>query len=112
MKFIYIFCAVAFVFFLALAESYGSEYHHHHQPTTNSAQTTKPSGTAIALAASQHTYSYGIKSLQGSFAVGTYEDETAISFGLAKKIDKILINGSVSNERGKLGLGASINFHF
>lgn len=65
-------------------------------------------GIASAIAASQHQFNYGIHSWQGSVAVGTYDSETAISVGLAKRFNRTLINGSVS----KNSAGFAVNFTF
>jgi len=69
-------------------------------------------GVALAIAASQHQFYWGTKSWQGSFAAGTFDNNTAFSFGLAKRFNKTLINGSMSNEEGKIGGGVGINWLF
>jgi len=85
---------------------------YNHSPYISTTTSTSSEGIAASIAASQHVFAYGLSSLQGSVAVGTYDNNTAFSFGLAKKFGKSLVNGSVSNENGKLGIGAAINLHF
>ena len=114
MKIGYIFVAVATLFFLALSQSYGGEYHHS-QPilpsnTTTNIYSTK--GAALGIAAAQHNFDYGTFSWQGSIATGSYDNSTAFSFGLAKRFKSTLINGSVSNEGGKMGFGGALGFRF
>jgi len=84
------------------------------QPITTSTQIIEKSstGTASAIAASQHNYYWGKSDLQGSAAIGSFNGNTAFSFGLAKKYKKTLINGSISNEEGKIGAGMGINWIF
>jgi len=66
------------------------------------------SGIATAIAAAQHQYSYGILGWQGSLAVGSYDNKTELSFGIAKRYNGILYNGSVGHD----SLGAAINWTF
>jgi len=66
------------------------------------------SGVASAIAAAQHQYSYGILGWQGSLAVGSYDNKTEYSFGIAKRYNGILYNGSV----GHNSAGAAINWTF
>jgi len=69
-------------------------------------------GVASAIAASQHSFYWGTKSWQGSIGVGAFDNDTAFSFGLAKRFNKTLINSSISNEDGKIGGGIGINWLF
>jgi len=107
-------CLVAVVFFMANI-AYSSEYHKH---TYNAVNTTiQPSkielkGVASAIASSQHQFYYGTYAWQGSVGIGAYDATTAFSFGLAKRFNKALINGNVTEEKGKFGGGVGINWHF
>jgi len=113
MKFIYIFCAFAVIFFLALADSHGSEYHHRESANnTTIINNQMGNGVALGLAAAQHNYYWGKSSLQGSAAVGMFDGKEAFSFGLAKKYKKTLINGSISKEGNKFGVGAAVTWIF
>jgi len=115
-KFITFFCVCAVLFFAA-SYARADSYHgiiYEQAPITTSTQTIEKSstGTASAIAASQHNYYWGKSDLQGSAAIGIFDDKTAFSFGLAKKYKKTLINSSISNEEGKIGGGVGINWIF
>lgn len=112
MKTGYVIFAAAVLFTACLGNVYSSEYSHAYIGQSTASSSPTSNGTAAAIAASQHSFAYGITSLQGSLAVGAFEDQTAISFGLAKRFKKSLINGSISSENGKVGLGAAVKFHF
>jgi len=112
MKFIYIFCAIAVIFFLMLADVYATEYHHAYIGQSSEPTKTESNGTASAIAAAQHNYYWGKSSLQGSAAIGLFDNKEAVSFGLAKKYKKTLINGSISKEGNQLGIGAGVNWIF
>lgn len=120
MKFItffVLFCA-GFMLFLA-GTAYSREYHHgiiieqspNYQSTTNNYQISSK-GVASAIAASQHQFYWGTKSWQGSVGIGAFDNNAAFSFGLAKRFNKTLINGSISKEEGKTGGGIGINWLF
>jgi len=70
------------------------------------------SGIALSIAAAQHSFDWGSYDLQGSVAVGGYENSNAISIGAAKRFNRTLINGSFGIEDGKAGYGAALNFRF
>jgi len=82
------------------------------ETTTITTLTGQSEGVSSAIAASQHQFYYGTKAWQGSFAAGAFDNNTAFSFGLAKRFQKTLINGSVSVENGKTGYGAALNWQF
>ena len=97
----------------------------HHEPadltlinteilTTNGVvtNTLTTKGIALGIAASQHHFDFGTKVWQGSVGTGSFDGNTAFSFGIAKRLDRVLINGSVSTEHGKTGYGAGINWRF
>jgi len=113
MKFITFFCIVAALFFGVLANSYSSEYQHVYIGQSLSPTTTVNSkGIALAIATGQHNFDSSTFAWQGSISTGSYDDSTAFSFGLAKRFKSTLISGSVANEGGKIGYGASLGFHF
>jgi len=82
------------------------------ETTTITTLTGQSEGVSSAIAAAQHQFYYGTKAWQGSFAAGAFDNDTAFSFGLAKRFQKTLINGSVSVENGKTGYGAALNWQF
>lgn len=72
----------------------------------------KTTGTALGIAASQCHHDFATVSLQGCAGIGSFMNEKAYSFGLAKRFDRVLINGSVSTENSNTAIGAGINFRF
>ncbi len=117
-KFIVFFCACAVLFFAALNAAYSSESHHSivyvdiPKETTITTYTAQSKGVASALATAQHNFDYGTHAWQGSVGIGAFDTNTAFSFGLAKRFNKTLINGSITQEEGKFGGGVGINWHF
>jgi len=108
-------CIIGVLFFLALTDVYSHEYHHSAKQSANNTTIINNhtgNGVALGLAAAQHNYYWGKSSLQGSAAVGMFDGKEAFSFGLAKKYKKTLINGSISKEGNKFGVGAGINWIF
>ncbi len=97
------------ILFFGLAFNAMAGEKHHTQTTTNYANIK---GVASAIALGQHNFDWSTKSWQGSASVGAYDSTTAFSFGLAKRFNKTLISGSVSEENGKIGGGASVRFQF
>lgn len=106
------------LFFVLLSNAYSDSYRHgavyQQAPIETTTQIIEKSsaGAASGIAAAQHNYYWGKSDLQGSAAIGAFDGNTAFSFGLAKKYKKTLINGSISNEDGKLGGGMGINWIF
>lgn len=87
----------------------------HHEPATNTTTTTNitnTSGTALAIATAQHNFDFGTHSWQGSIGVGSFDSESAISFGVAKRLDRVLVNGSFAREDNKTGVGVGVNWRF
>lgn len=119
-KFIIFFCAVAVIFF-AVNAAYASGSHYGGQDGIDGQDGLRGKqglpgkdggGTASAIAASQHHFYWGTNSWQGSVGIGAYNSDTAFSFGLAKRFNKTLINGNISQEEGKFGGGFGVNFLF
>jgi hypothetical protein len=86
--------------------------YHYHEQTTQIVSDTDTKGIATAIAIGQHSFDASTFAWQGSISTGSYDDSTAFSFGLAKRFRATLISGSVANEGGKLGYGASLGFKF
>ena len=84
----------------------------HHETTGTVINNMSAEGVALSLAASQHHFDFGTQSWQGSVGAGHFKDDTAFSFGVGKRFDRVLINGSVGVEDNELGLGAGINWRF
>lgn len=108
-------CLLAALFFMVLADSYGSERHHRTvNNTVNHYPTTIVDNKAVALpiAASQIHVDWSTKKVQLGFGVGSYKDSNALSVGLGKRAGKVLINGSISSDGTNIGYGAGVNLRF
>lgn len=102
--------------------AYAGEYHHseplapsnitNNYNTTKTALTGQSKGIATAIAIGQHQFDASTFAWQGSISTGSYDDSSAFSFALAKRFKATLISGSVANEGGKIGYGASLGFKF
>jgi len=106
----------AFTTFTTLT-AYADKTHHAggspYEPATMVVSSVTPkNGIALSIATSQHHFDFGTHSWQGSIGVGSFDNEHAISFGAAKRLNRVLINVSVGLENGKLGYGAGINRRF
>lgn len=111
MKLIYIFCAIAVIYLIALAESYAD--YRHSKPIANVSNITynETRGIASAIAASQHHYK-ATTALQWSVGGGNYNGDSAVSFGLGKQAGKIFVSGNFSSDgrASAIGFGASGTF--
>lgn len=74
--------------------------------------TSTVSGMALGLAASQHNFDLSTYAYQWSIGAAYYDNEDAISFALGKRINNILINGSIGYENGTRGAGIGVNGRF
>ncbi len=72
------------------------------------------SGVATSIATGQHSFGFDVYSLQGSIGFGNYNGSQALSFGVAKRIGRVMYSGSVASESGteKYSFGAGINWRF
>lgn len=109
-KFIVFFCAVAVLFFGLLANAYSHDYHHYESVTVTNAANNN--GVALAIAASQHQFDFGTHRWQGSIAAGSFGGESALSFGVAKRLDRVLLNGSFGMQGSSVGIGIGANWRF
>ncbi len=100
------------VLFFALAFNAMAGEKHHGGTTTTTNNYTNIKGVASAIAIGSHNFDWGTNSLQGSVGIGAFNSNTAFSFGLAKRFNKALISGTVSEEKGKIGGSIAIGFHF
>ena len=74
--------------------------------------TEQAAGVALAIAASQHNFYLETNDWQASIGLGSYDNQGAASFGIAKRLKGVLVNGSVGRSNGATGygLGASLRF--
>lgn len=111
---------------LVIASARAENPHHDHaylpiEPytyTTTSTTTEKTGcdGSALGVAAAQHQFDFGTHSWQWA-AGAAYVDKNgegceALSFGLGKRIDRAVINGSISHESDSTAYGIGINGRF
>ncbi len=82
---------------------------HHNQLTTNNYQTSIK-GVALAISAAQCSFDNGSSSLQLCGAVGYYENQEAVTFGIGKKYKSFLLNGTISTESGQTAIGVGLNW--
>ena len=101
--------------FLISQALYAGGSHHEHTVILNSPNTTttgRSEGVASSIAASQHHFDFGTHSWQGSIGAGSFSGQGAISFGVAKRLDRVLVNGSFGTEGDKSGFGVGVNWRF
>ncbi len=101
------------------------KHHDHHSEVINITEVTEVTnitevthivqsdteGVASAIAAGQCQFDW-THSWQGCAAVGSYDGNSAAAFGLGKRYNEVLLNGTVSIEDGEIGVGASVNWKF
>lgn len=114
---------ISLLFVLISQHIYGHDKHTYYIPkevspisyTQNeyySTQNGHEGGIALAIAQAQHQFDWGTHSWQGSVGVGSYGGNDAISFGVAKRFDRVLITGSFGRGGPDYGFGASVNWRF
>ena len=69
-------------------------------------------GIALSIASGQHQFDLATDNWQASVAGGIFKDESAISFGIAKRVDGALLNGSIARTGNDNGYGVAINWRF
>ena len=87
-------------------------YHKHYYTTEVTNVTTDTKGVALSLATAQHHFDFGTHSWQGSIGVGNFNSDSAISFGVAKRLNRVLVNASVAHEHDDTGVGVGVNWRF
>ena len=70
------------------------------------------SGQALAIAAAQHSFNSSTFALQWSIGAATYEDTDALSIAIGKRVNGLLLNGSIGIENGTTGAGIGITGTF
>lgn len=71
-------------------------------------------GIALAIANAQHHFALGTYSWQAAVGLGRFEENQAISFGVAKRVysDQLLLSGSLGIENGRKGAGVGLNWRW
>jgi len=81
-------------------------------PTINQITKYEYSGQALAIAAAQHSFNSSTFALQWSIGAATYEDTDALSIAIGKRVNDLLLNGSIGIENGTTGAGIGITGTF
>ena len=110
-KFI-IFFAILFVLFFVANIAYSSGNHHSAIIEKSVTINKATNGAALAIAMSQLGFEWGTKSFQAGIGLGSFDGQDAVSIGVGKRVDRILINGSIGREGNKYGYGFGLRFHF
>ena len=105
----FIFAVLFFSANIAWSDSYRSIVYEQSPPTISP---QKASGAALAIAMSQLSFDWSTRAYQAGVGLGSYDDLDSIAVGFGKRVDRMLINGSVGRENGKYGYGFSVNWHF
>jgi len=69
-------------------------------------------GIALGIASAQTQHDFGTHKWQWSAGYGYYDSNDAISLSIAKRVDRVLINGSVGREGSETGYGVGISGRF
>ena len=80
--------------------------------TINQVTKREYSGQALAIAAAQHSFNSSTFALQWSIGAATYEDTDALSIAIGKRVNGLLLNGSIGIENGSKGAGIGITGTF
>lgn len=114
-KLITFFVAFATVFFISLSTAYSHEWHGEEtiiKTESTIINTETANGVALAIAMSQLSFDWSTKAYQAGVGLGSFNGDDAISLGIGKRVDRLLINGSIGREGNKYGYGLGISFHF
>lgn len=98
--------------FCAKAEAGGRYYYQPPTQVTNNLVSSDSNGIALAIATAQHHFDFGTHSWQGSIGVGNFNSDSAISFGVAKRMNRVLVNASFGHEHDNTGVGVGVNWRF
>jgi len=69
-------------------------------------------GVALGIATSQLIFDASTSKTQIAAGVGVFDESDAIAVGLAKKVDNLMLIGSIGWEDGRKGYGAGVSFKF
>jgi len=96
------------LFILLISANANADYYHNYKIPDVSVE---GNGTALSIAAAQHSFYWGTDRWQASLGMGTYNNDGAVSFGMGKMYDGILINFSIGGtESGKYGGGVGFTW--
>ena len=102
-----------FALILFIVASSASAHDNHSNNVYNSyTSINNVHGIALAIASSAHHFDMGTYETQGSVAIGSYGESSAISFAAAKRYNDLLISASIGSEDGKTGVGVGFTFRF
>lgn len=109
MRFITFFVLFAIGYFAILSNAYS---HDHHYVPRETIINVDSRGAALATATAQLNFDWSTVKSQGGIGVGNFDNQSAVSFGAAKRVGDVLVNGSIGFEGNKVGYGAGINWRF
>jgi hypothetical protein len=82
--------------------------HHDHNPDT----VTNELNLALPMAAAGVRFDPNRYGMQGAIAIGGHDGSQAFAFGLARRMDQVLLSGSVSFVDGNEGWNAGLSWGF
>lgn len=112
---------IKYLFLLLPIAVFASDPHHDHpapiiypvpiiQEQYTITDTTE--GVSLGIATAQHHFDLGTHKWQWSAGYGYFDGNDAVSFSIGKRVDRVLINGSIGREGGKTGYGVGLNGRF
>lgn len=114
-KFITFFCIFSVLFFAASyarADSYHGIVYETASTEPAIINTETANGVALGIAMSQLGFDWSTKAVQAGIGLGSFDGQDAISLGIGKRVDRLLINGSIGREGNKYGYGFGLRLHF
>jgi hypothetical protein len=92
--------------------SLADDRHHGNTYVTEITEVTQGQSTALAIASGQHQFDWATDNWQAGVAGGVFKEESALSFGVAKRWDGALLSGSISRTGNDNGYGAAMSWRF
>jgi len=113
---------ISLIFILTPLTAFSGDKHHTHpyipiEPEVVPQVVTAPAavenkGVALGIASAQVQHDFGTHKWQWSAGYGYYDSHDAAAVSIAKRVDRVLINGSVSREGAETGFGVGISGRF
>lgn len=85
---------------------------HEYSEVVNQYSIPECTGSASSIASSQIDNEFDTNTLQWGVGVGYYDNCTGIAIGLSKKINKVLLSGTLTKDNKSIGIGIGINGRF
>ena len=111
------------------AKAYAGGWHHDHEPDVYATEITEVTnvteltnitnhtteqadGVALAIANGQLNFDFATNDYQAGIGLGSFDGEDAVSVGIGKRLNGVLLNGSIGREGNKYGYGIGANWRF